>query len=92
MWLIGRMGKKGMTSYGKYLGSLADWQIAQVPGTVGSLLGGVIMCLLFVLGGMYVCVSLLCSSSFLEKVKYTQLGSIIDRNSSVDYYSLGRKP
>ena len=50
------------------------------------------MCLLFVLGGMYVCVSLLCSSSFLEKVKYTQLGSIIDRNSSVDYYSLGRKP
>ena len=62
MWLIGRMGKKGMTSYGKYLGSLADWQIAQVPGTLGSLLGGVIMCLLFVLGGMYVC---MCISSLL---------------------------
>ena len=53
-----RTRKQGMTSFG----SLADWQIAQVPGTLGSLLGGVIMCLLFVLGGMYVC---MCISSLL---------------------------
>ena len=62
MWLIGRMGKKGMTSYGKYLGSLADWQIAQVPGTVGSLLGGVIRYVSAFCFGGYVC---MCISSLL---------------------------